>query len=56
MKMRQLGNSGLTVSALGMGAINLSFGTGKPDRASAVQARMIASRFKPDERVGQIIG
>jgi aryl-alcohol dehydrogenase-like predicted oxidoreductase len=29
MKMRQLGNSGLAVSALGMGAMNLSFGTGK---------------------------
>jgi aryl-alcohol dehydrogenase-like predicted oxidoreductase len=29
MKMRELGNSGLTVSALGMGAMNLSFGTGK---------------------------
>ena len=29
MKMRQLGNSGLHVSALGMGAMNLSFGTGK---------------------------
>ena len=29
MKMRQLGNSGLTVSSLGMGAMNLSFGTGK---------------------------
>jgi aryl-alcohol dehydrogenase-like predicted oxidoreductase len=29
MKMRKLGNSGLTVSALGMGAMNLSFGTGK---------------------------
>jgi aryl-alcohol dehydrogenase-like predicted oxidoreductase len=29
LKMRQLGNSGLTVSALGMGAMNLSFGTGK---------------------------
>lgn len=29
MKMRQLGNSGLTVSALGMGSMNLSFGTGK---------------------------
>ena len=29
MQMRQLGNSGLTVSALGMGAMNLSFGTGK---------------------------
>jgi aryl-alcohol dehydrogenase-like predicted oxidoreductase len=29
MKMRQLGNSGLSVSALGMGAMNLSFGTGK---------------------------
>ena len=27
--MRELGNSGLTVSALGMGAMNLSFGTGK---------------------------
>jgi aryl-alcohol dehydrogenase-like predicted oxidoreductase len=27
--MRQLGNSGLAVSALGMGAMNLSFGTGK---------------------------
>jgi aryl-alcohol dehydrogenase-like predicted oxidoreductase len=29
MKMRQLGASGLTVSALGMGAMNLSFGTGR---------------------------
>lgn len=29
MKTRQLGNSGLEVSALGMGAMNLSFGTGK---------------------------
>lgn len=29
MKMRQLGRSGLEVSALGMGAMNLSFGTGK---------------------------
>lgn len=29
MKYRQLGQSGLTVSALGMGAMNLSFGTGK---------------------------
>jgi aryl-alcohol dehydrogenase-like predicted oxidoreductase len=29
MKVRQLGNSGLAVSALGMGAMNLSFGTGK---------------------------
>ena len=29
MKMRQLGNSGLTVSALGMGVMNLSYGTGK---------------------------
>lgn len=29
MKMRQLGNSGLTVSAIGMGAMNLSFGTGQ---------------------------
>jgi len=29
MKMRQLGNSGLAVSALGMGAMNLSFGTGR---------------------------
>lgn len=28
MKMRQLGTNGLTVSALGMGAMNLSFGTG----------------------------
>jgi len=28
MKTRQLGNSGLKVSALGMGAMNLSFGTG----------------------------
>lgn len=27
MKYRQLGRSGLTVSALGMGAMNLSFGT-----------------------------
>ncbi|HEX8606104.1 MAG TPA: aldo/keto reductase [Pseudoduganella sp.] len=29
MKVRQLGNSGLAVSALGIGAMNLSFGTGK---------------------------
>jgi aryl-alcohol dehydrogenase-like predicted oxidoreductase len=29
MKMRQLGTSDLTVSSLGMGAMNLSFGTGK---------------------------
>jgi len=29
LKYRQLGQSGLTVSALGMGAMNLSFGTGK---------------------------
>ncbi|MBM3070303.1 aldo/keto reductase [Lelliottia sp. RWM.1] len=29
MKYRTLGRSGLTVSALGMGAMNLSFGTGK---------------------------
>jgi aryl-alcohol dehydrogenase-like predicted oxidoreductase len=29
MKARKLGNSGLDVSALGMGAMNLSFGTGK---------------------------
>lgn len=29
MKYRELGNSGLKVSALGMGAMNLSFGTGK---------------------------
>ena len=29
MKTRKLGNSGLEVSALGMGAMNLSFGTGK---------------------------
>jgi aryl-alcohol dehydrogenase-like predicted oxidoreductase len=29
MKKRQLGNSGLEVSALGMGCMNLSFGTGK---------------------------
>lgn len=28
MKTRKLGNSGLEVSALGMGAMNLSFGTG----------------------------
>lgn len=28
MKYRQLGRSGLNVSALGMGAMNLSFGTG----------------------------
>lgn len=32
MKMRQLGRSGLEVSALGMGAMNLSFGTGKAVR------------------------
>jgi aryl-alcohol dehydrogenase-like predicted oxidoreductase len=29
MKKRKLGNSGLEVSALGMGCMNLSFGTGK---------------------------
>lgn len=29
MKIRKLGNSGLEVSALGMGVMNLSFGTGK---------------------------
>lgn len=29
MKYRQLGRSGLTVSALGMGAMNLSYGTGR---------------------------
>lgn len=29
MKTRKLGNSGLKVSALGMGCMNLSFGTGK---------------------------
>jgi aryl-alcohol dehydrogenase-like predicted oxidoreductase len=29
MKTRKLGNSGLEVSALGMGSMNLSFGTGK---------------------------
>ena len=29
MKKRILGNSGLEVSALGMGVMNLSFGTGK---------------------------
>lgn len=29
MKTRNLGNSGLEVSALGMGCMNLSFGTGK---------------------------
>ena len=29
MKMRKLGNSGLEVSALGMGCMNLSFGTGR---------------------------
>src|SRR5438270_3450693 len=29
MKARKLGNSGLEVSALGMGCMNLSFGTGK---------------------------
>ncbi|SFA69422.1 Predicted oxidoreductase [Collimonas sp. OK607] len=29
MKMRQLGTGGLTVSSLGLGAMNLSFGTGK---------------------------
>ncbi len=28
MKKRKLGNSGLEVSALGMGCMNLSFGTG----------------------------
>lgn len=29
MEKRKLGNSGLEVSALGMGCMNLSFGTGK---------------------------
>lgn len=29
MKKRKLGNSGLEVSAIGMGCMNLSFGTGK---------------------------
>jgi aryl-alcohol dehydrogenase-like predicted oxidoreductase len=29
MQKRKLGNSGLEVSALGMGCMNLSFGTGK---------------------------
>ncbi|KKX49938.1 hypothetical protein L950_0213050 [Sphingobacterium sp. IITKGP-BTPF85] len=29
MKKRVLGNSGLEVSAIGMGCMNLSFGTGK---------------------------
>lgn len=29
MQKRQLGNSSLEVSALGMGCMNLSFGTGK---------------------------
>jgi aryl-alcohol dehydrogenase-like predicted oxidoreductase len=29
MKKRQLGNSGLEISALGMGCMNLSFGTGQ---------------------------
>ena len=28
MRTRKLGNSGLVVSALGMGCMNLSFGTG----------------------------
>lgn len=38
MKTRMLGRSGLTVSALGMGAMNLSFGTGKAtDEQSAVK-------------------
>ena len=31
MKKRKLGNSGLEVSALGMGCMNLSFGTGKSE-------------------------
>src|SRR5918997_956831 len=30
MQTRKLGNSGLEVSALGMGSMNLSFGTGQP--------------------------
>jgi aryl-alcohol dehydrogenase-like predicted oxidoreductase len=34
MKTRKLGNSGLEVSALGMGCMNLSFGTGKAVNAS----------------------
>ena len=34
MKMREWGNSGLTVSALSTGAMNLSFGTGKAVEAS----------------------
>lgn len=37
MKYRQLGRSGLTVSALGMGAMNLSFGTGNAvDNATGI--------------------
>jgi aryl-alcohol dehydrogenase-like predicted oxidoreductase len=35
MQKRKLGNSGLEVSALGMGAMNLSFGTGKAVETSA---------------------
>lgn len=30
MKKRELGNSGLEVSALGFGALGMSFGYGKP--------------------------
>lgn len=38
MKRRKLGNSGLEVSALGMGCMNLSFGTGKAvDIKEAIQ-------------------
>jgi aryl-alcohol dehydrogenase-like predicted oxidoreductase len=42
MKYRKLGNSGLEVSAIGMGCMNLSFGTGKAvninDGISTIQA------------------
>jgi aryl-alcohol dehydrogenase-like predicted oxidoreductase len=38
MKTRTLGNSGLEVSALGMGVMNLSFGTGKAvEQSQAIQ-------------------
>jgi aryl-alcohol dehydrogenase-like predicted oxidoreductase len=56
MQKRKLGNSGLEVSALGMGCMNLSFGTGfltgaiDPDAKfdSGTDLRANFPRFKPE--------